>query len=206
MPQSPYSIPKRQYTTETVINNSSFITTLRRIRSLPEMREMYLELQQQHTKANHNCWAVIAGAPADSQEYGFSDDGEPNSTAGKPIFNVLHHSGVGQTGLIVTRYFGGIKLGKGGLVRAYTEAAQKGVDGATFTTFSKKSKLICTFAYDQEPIFRHFLDQHNLKKADFSYSEVVTVQLLINETSLRDIMERLQTRLAGNIALEFPAG
>lgn len=204
MPQLPYSIPKRQYTTETVINKSCFITTLRRIKSLSEMREMYLELQQQHTKANHNCWAVIAGAPADSQGYGFSDDGEPNSTAGKPIFNVLHHSGVGQTGLIVTRYFGGIKLGKGGLVRAYTESAQMGLDGATFTTFSKKSRLICTFAYDQEPVFRYFLDQHNLQEADFSYSEVVTVQLFVNEASLMEITERLQTRLASNITLQLP--
>lgn len=76
-------------------------------------------IEEKYSDARHNCWAHVAGNPGGSHVYGFSDDGEPNGTAGKPMLNVLVGSGLGEVTAVVTRYFGGIKLGTGGLVRAY---------------------------------------------------------------------------------------
>lgn len=73
--------------------------------------------------ATHNCWAYLAGPPGDTARVGSSDDGEPHGTAGRPILNVLLHSGLGEIVMVVTRWFGGTKLGTGGLVRAYQESA-----------------------------------------------------------------------------------
>ena len=129
MTHDEYDVPADEYIAEITIQKSRFISTIKRVQSLDEMRSFYEKIQKAHPKANHNCWAAVSGAPTDSGGYGCSDDGEPSGTAGKPILKVLQYSGLGQVGLIVTRYFGGIKLGTGGLVRAYTEAAQAAVEG-----------------------------------------------------------------------------
>ena len=78
----------------------------------------------EYPDARHHCWAYLLGNPHSPTSAAMSDDGEPSGTAGKPILNVLQHKGVGDITIIVTRYFGGIKLGAGGLVRAYSSAAQ----------------------------------------------------------------------------------
>ncbi|WP_200818668.1 YigZ family protein, partial [Colwellia marinimaniae] len=76
------------------------------------------DIKAQHPSARHHCWAFVAGRPSDGQQYGFSDDGEPSGTAGKPILNCLLGCNVGEMTAVVVRYYGGIKLGTGGLVRA----------------------------------------------------------------------------------------
>ena len=78
--------------------------------------------------ATHHCWAFVAGPPGSTTHVGLSDDGEPHGTAGRPILNVLLHSGVGHIVAVVTRYFGGAKLGKGGLGRAYSGSAAKAIE------------------------------------------------------------------------------
>ncbi len=80
------------------------------------------------TDATHNCWAYVAGPPGSSDRIGMSDAGEPHGTAGRPMLNVLLHGGVGDVVAVVTRYFGGTKLGTGGLVRAYAGAVQRALE------------------------------------------------------------------------------
>ncbi len=87
-------------------------------------RDFVARIKEEYPDATHNCWAFAAGAPADTARVGFSDDGEPHGTAGRPMLTVLLHSGVGELVCVVTRYFGGIKLGTGGLVRAYQGAVR----------------------------------------------------------------------------------
>ncbi len=195
MKTASYCFPDRQYSSELSVTKSRFISTLRRIQSLDEMRLFCSELKTAHPKANHNCWAVLAGSPNDSGLYGFSDDGEPKGTAGKPIFNVLQHSGKGQIGVIVTRYFGGIKLGTGGLVRAYTQAAKDVMGVATFIPFTKTITLACSFPYEEEGVFRHILDQHEILQVDFSYTEHVNARLEVAENILESLVSNLKKRL-----------
>ena len=195
MKTTSYRIPEGQYSSELSISQSKFISTLRRIQSLEEMRFFHSELKAEHPKANHNCWAVIAGSPNDSGLYGFSDDGEPKGTAGRPIFNVLQYSGKGQIGIIVTRYFGGIKLGTGGLVRAYIQAAKDVVGEATFIPFSKTITLLCRFPYEEEGTFRYIVRQHEIKQVDFSYTENVNARLEVAENIIELLVNNLKKRL-----------
>lgn len=115
-----YRVPNEILDSSEEIKKSHFLTFLAPVANKAEMREWLLTLRQQHNTARHHCWACVAGAPWDGQQYGFSDDGEPSGTAGKPLLNMLLGSGLGEVGVIVVRYYGGIKLGTGGLVRAYS--------------------------------------------------------------------------------------
>ena len=87
------------------------------------------QIRTKHADATHNCWAFVTGAPGHSGQVGFSDDGEPHGTAGRPMLQVLLHCGVGEITMVVTRWFGGVKLGTGGLVRAYQDSVRSGRPG-----------------------------------------------------------------------------
>jgi uncharacterized YigZ family protein len=125
VPATRYNVPAGETRVEQVIDRSRFITTLA-LTSTPEAaREFIARVAAQFADATHNCWAFNAGAPGDTAQVGMSDDGEPHGTAGRPMLAALLHSGVGEVAAVVTRYFGGVKLGKGGLVRAYTGGVQQ---------------------------------------------------------------------------------
>lgn len=203
-PESSYQIPAGDTSREISRKKSRFIGTLRRVRSLAEMREFYGEMQKLHPKANHNCWAAVAGAPGDAQAYGFSDDGEPNGTAGKPILNVLRYAEIGQAGLVVTRHFGGVKLGTGGLVRAYTETAQLTLEAAVLRRFSPTVKIRCTLPYEQEGEFRYILKQFKPQEETFSYAELVTAELLIDEERSAQCLEMLKGKLGHVLKIAAP--
>ena len=108
------------YRVEDTIKRSRFITTIRHSADAGSAKTFIAQIKNEFPNANHNCWAFQCGPPADTAHVGMSDDGEPHGTAGKPMLNMLLHSDVGELTCVVTRYFGGIKLGTGGLVRAYS--------------------------------------------------------------------------------------
>ena len=101
---------------------SRFITTVADVDGKAAAKRFIQSVRENFPDANHHCWAMVAGPPDDIYQQDQSDDGEPKGTAGKPMLNVLQHSELGNTAVVVTRYFGGIKLGAGGLVRAYTQS------------------------------------------------------------------------------------
>ncbi|WP_423223697.1 YigZ family protein [Candidatus Amarolinea aalborgensis] len=115
-----YPIPAHQVRAEEILLRSRFITTLAPVPTLDAARAFVAAVRAEFTDATHNCWAYVVGAPGSTAQIGMSDDGEPAGTAGKPMLNVLLGSGVGDVAAVVTRYFGGAKLGTGGLVRAYS--------------------------------------------------------------------------------------
>lgn len=121
--QSSYSVPLAEIRREHVIVNSRFIATLAPVFSIAEARTFIAHIKKEFADASHNVPAYIIGGGNTVTEY-FSDDGEPDGTAGRPALAVLRGSGLGDVALVVTRYFGGTKLGTGGLVKAYTESAQ----------------------------------------------------------------------------------
>lgn len=119
-----YAIPAAPVTTEETIKKSRFITLLFHTDSVEAARTAIRLVKAEHPSAAHHCWAFVAGAPTDSQVLGFSDDGEPTGTAGKPMLAQLQGSGVGEVTAVVVRYYGGIELGTGGLVKAYGQGVQ----------------------------------------------------------------------------------
>ena len=120
-----YLIPKSAVVFEEEIKKSRFITYLQHTEGLEQAKAFWAEIKSQNPNARHHCWAAVAGKPTDSQQLGFSDDGEPAGTAGKPMLSALQGSQVGEISAVVVRYYGGILLGTGGLVRAYGNGVQQ---------------------------------------------------------------------------------
>ncbi|WP_337012874.1 IMPACT family protein [Pantoea sp. AS142] len=112
---------------EQTIKKSRFITLLAHTQGAEEARAFVQQVKSEHPAARHHCWAWIAGAPDDSQQLGFSDDGEPSGTAGKPMLAQLMGANIGEITAVVVRYYGGIMLGTGGLVKAYGGGVQQGL-------------------------------------------------------------------------------
>jgi uncharacterized YigZ family protein len=119
-----YPVPARVHRVEEEIRRSRFITTIGPAPSPDEAAGLVSRVTAEFADATHHCWAFVAGPPGSTDRIGMSDAGEPHGTAGRPMLNALLHSGVGDVAVVVTRYFGGTKLGTGGLVRAYTGCVQ----------------------------------------------------------------------------------
>jgi Uncharacterized protein family UPF0029 len=124
-----YPVPAQQHRVEQVIDRSRFICTVARVQSSEEAQAFIKTMNAEFPDATHNCWAYVVGAPGSTDRVGMSDDGEPHGTAGRPMLTVLLHSGVGEIAAVVTRYYGGTKLGTGGLVKAYSGAVQEALAG-----------------------------------------------------------------------------
>lgn len=116
---SRYPVPSRRHRVEEVIQRSRFITTAAHARDPEAAHAFVAEMREEFPDATHNCWAFVAGPPGNTAAVGMSDDGEPHGTAGRPMLTALLHGGVGEIVVVCTRYFGGRKLGTGGLSRAY---------------------------------------------------------------------------------------
>jgi len=118
-----YAIPASRHRAEQVIDRSRFICSLASATSPDEAHAFIHEMNVEFPDASHNCWAFVLGPAGSTDRIGMTDDGEPHGTAGRPMLTVLTHSGVGDIAAVVTRYFGGTKLGTGGLVKAYSTAS-----------------------------------------------------------------------------------
>lgn len=132
-----YLIPQKIHRVEEIIKRSRFISTIAHAPCSDSAKAFIEKIKKEFPDATHNCWAFASGPPGDTAQIGMSDDGEPRGTAGRPMLNTLLHSNIGEAAIVVTRYFGGIKLGTGGLVRAYSGAVKKAVE-----TLPVKEKII----------------------------------------------------------------
>lgn len=170
-----YPIPQSQAVAEIEIKKSRFIAYAQHIESREMGMQWLSELKTQYPDARHHCWAYLLGNPSCAANAGMGDDGEPSGTAGKPILNVLQHKGVGDIMLVVVRYFGGIKLGAGGLTRAYGQAAQAVMELLpTHQQIVKRPlKIVCDFKHEQ--YLRHLADQLQSDIVQVDYAEQVSV-------------------------------
>jgi uncharacterized YigZ family protein len=123
-----WPIPAEPVSVSEEIKKSRFITLIAHTDGVEAAKGFVESVRSQHPDARHHCWAWVAGAPDDSQKLGFSDDGEPAGTAGKPMLAQLMGSGIGELTAVVVRYSGGIKLGTGGLVKAYGGGVQQALN------------------------------------------------------------------------------
>lgn len=120
-----YDIPAERFSVSEEIKKSRFITLLAHTDGVEAARAFVHQVKGEHPSARHHCWAWVVGAPSDSQQLGFSDDGEPSGTAGKPMLAQLMGNNIGEVTAVVVRYYGGIQLGTGGLVKAYGGGVQQ---------------------------------------------------------------------------------
>ncbi len=164
---------------EIEIKRSRFIGVIKKADDEACARKIINEVKKEHSQAKHNCYAYIV--TEDGQErVKYSDDGEPQGTAGLPILNVLKARGLNGVACVVTRYFGGIKLGAGGLVRAYTDAASSAVDNAKVAELVECACFSINFSYENYKKFSAFKLPEKSIIEKIEYGESVEVQLVLS--------------------------
>ncbi|WP_295906148.1 YigZ family protein [uncultured Vibrio sp.] len=181
MNDQPYLIPDSPVIYEEEIKKSVFITHLAHTPSIEAAKAFIDSIKVEHSSARHNCWGFVAGRAEDSMKWGFSDDGEPSGTAGKPILAQLSGSGVGEMSAVVTRYSGGIKLGTGGLVKAYGGGVQQALK--LLQTIEKKitTKLQLELDYAFMPIAQSLIAQYQAVELDAKYSDNIILMIEIEQ-------------------------
>jgi len=168
-----YSIPSSDKQTEITIKKSRFIATAHYVDDRLQAMTYIESARYRLPDAGHHCWAYIVGPPTSPNLMAMSDDGEPSGTAGKPILNVLQHKQIGNILVVVSRYFGGVKLGAGGLVRAYSGATQAVIDILPTSQYIPKVTMQVSVGFSQEQNLRHWLSTHQLKLTETHYGEQV---------------------------------
>ena len=133
--------PGEVFRVEQTIKRSRFIASVGHTPGVEEAKAFIEQIKAEFEDARHNCWAYCAGAAGSTDRIGASDDGEPHGTAGRPMLTAVTHSGIGEVTVVVTRYFGGILLGTGGLVKAYQSSVKMALEGVP-TRVSTKTKRI----------------------------------------------------------------
>ena len=124
-----YRVPARVHRVEETVRRSRFVTTLAHAPDAPAAHAFVQRVQDELAGATHHCWAFVAGPPGSTRSVGMSDAGEPSGTAGRPMLGVLLHAPVGEVVAVGSRWFGGTKLGTGGLVRAYAGGVKLALEG-----------------------------------------------------------------------------
>lgn len=160
----------------------------------PEAAMAFLE-QIREERATHNCWAYRIG-----QEYRFSDDGEPGGTAGKPILNAIERQSIDRVAVVVIRYYGGIKLGAGGLARAYGGCAAKCLQAASLVPMVTRSTIRLTAGFDHIGILYPIIEQFGAeKKAEIYTPDGVEIELSLDQKECRAFAEALKNASSGQI-------
>lgn len=196
-----YYKPRARAEFELEIKRSLFIAIAEPVSSIESCQAFIRAVKAEYPDARHHCTAFIAGAPNDTQVCGMSDDGEPSGTAGKPMLNILSHSGLGQIAVVIVRYFGGIKLGTGGLVKAYSQATQEvlaKLERVEVVPLHSVS-IIADYAYESD--VRHWLQQLSAQNIAVDYSDQVLIQCCLEEPET--LADKLQQVGQGQITFKY---
>lgn len=186
-----YQTLKRAVTARLEIKKSEFIAYAYPVANRDAAMFHVEQLRVKYPDARHWCWAYIIGDPDNTTSAGFDDDGEPNGTAGRPILNVLQHKSIGNVIIIVVRYFGGIKLGAGGLTRAYAGSAQAAVDEMQLQPYVPMAQVEILAAFATEAQCRYVVDSLNGSIDDVHYSKDVTLVVTLAQADIECLKERL---------------
>ncbi len=172
---------------------SLFIGHAKHITSEEEAQEFVKQKKKEYSDATHNCWAYILKGGIVAR---YSDDGEPQGTAGMPILDVIRKSGVCDAVIVVTRYFGGILLGAGGLVRAYSHGASIALDAAQIVTYEKYAELVLDCSYSDYQKYSVVLPTFNAVIDGTDFSDKVTIRFAVKETVVSVLEEKI-TEMSG---------
>jgi uncharacterized YigZ family protein len=194
-----FKVPSKSITVKQEIKGSKFITNVGRVGDKQKAKEFIEYIRRQYNNATHNCYAFVAGNPYSTTDIGFGDDGEVPGTAGKPMLSVLQHKKIGEIAVVVTRYFGGTKLGTGGLVRAYTSSVQMALDKLPLEKYQLLKTVTISFDYQYENSIRNVISTMNLSTSDEQYEQRVKVK--IPEDLYTDFINQVQNISRGQIKI-----
>lgn len=181
---------------EFVERRSRFIGYIAPVRTEEEATAFISEKKALHWDASHNVYAYIL---REGQTRRYSDDGEPQGTAGVPVLEVLQREGLVDVAAVVTRYFGGVLLGAGGLVRAYSHAAKLAVDAAERMVMSECAELSAMFSYDQYGRIERLLAKYGARTLGSDYAADVTLRVLMKANRVEAFQRDLAELTAGRV-------
>lgn len=198
---TPYLIPAEEVRREQVVVNSRFIATLAPVANPDEARNFIARIRGEHPDATHNVPAYIIGGGNSFADY-CSDDGEPSGTAGRPALAVLRGSGLGEVAVVVTRYFGGTLLGKGGLVRAYTTSTQMAVNAVRRARRQQVHVAMLAAPYNLLERIRRLVNKYQGDILDESFAAEVTMTIRYPVEHAQQFQADLSELSAGRLQAE----
>lgn len=175
-----YPIPAESIEIELEIKKSRFIARAGYVSTRAQAMQLLDSMKACYPDARHHCWAYQMGSPHSPHSAAMNDDGEPSGTAGKPILNVIQHKGIGDLMVVVSRYFGGVKLGAGGLVRAYSAAAEQAVSAMPIKPYEARIGVLIRCDFANEQLIRQWLSEHEgvVEHVEYANQVGLTVSLL----------------------------
>lgn len=176
------------------IKKSQFIACVQPVQDRASAQKLVADLRAAHPNAAHVCWALLAGGQSAAV-----DDGEPSGTAGRPMLDVLRHQHLDGVLATVVRYYGGIKLGAGGLVRAYTDGVAQALKNAEKQPLIKKQALTCTVPYELEGRVRRELEKANAELVSVEHTALVTFVFLVAALETAAVIARLNEEGQGRL-------
>ncbi|KRL20482.1 YigZ family protein [Lentilactobacillus kisonensis] len=176
------------------IKKSRFICNMQRIETEEQAKQLIQTISKANEKANHNCFAYMLGDTDQIQRE--SDNGEPSGTAGVPILEVLKKNELHNVIAVVTRYFGGIKLGAGGLIRAYSNATSTTIDTLGIVNLVTKKELFLTIDYNQFDKLKYFLSSNNVPIETVGYTDKIKVTIAVEESGIPKFIQAIKDLLS----------
>ncbi|RUO69646.1 YigZ family protein [Idiomarina ramblicola] len=202
MPDQDYDIPASEAEVEIEVKNSRFIACLAHTSNAEDAATFLAAVRKRWPKASHYCSASLFSAPNNSQNMAYSDDGEPSGTAGRPMLMALQNSGVGEVTVIVVRYFGGVKLGTGGLQRAYTDTTVAGLAELKTELRVFKQAFQLNFAYTDQGEVEPLLIEAGAEVESADYEESVRLKVLLRPLEVEALQKKLQAATRGRVQLK----
>jgi len=181
------------------IKKSRFICHAKRVYSEEEARDFITAIKKEHYKATHNCSAFIIGERSEIKRT--SDDGEPSGTAGVPMLGVLENHNLTNVCMVVTRYFGGIKLGAGGLIRAYAGSVALTVKEIGIIEIKEQAGIAIQMSYAQYQEYSNFLKKHDLMELDTNFTDQVDTMIYVDKEEKENIKASLVEFFNGKVTL-----
>ena len=181
------------------IKKSRFICHVKRVCSEEEARAFITAIKKEHYKATHNCSAFIIGERSEIKRT--SDDGEPSGTAGVPMLGVLENHNLTNVCVVVTRYFGGIKLGAGGLIRAYAGSVAFAVKEIGIVEIKEQTGIQIQMSYAQYQEYGNFLKEHNLMELETNFTDQVDTIIFVDKEVKEDTKSALIEFFNGKVIL-----
>jgi uncharacterized YigZ family protein len=197
-----YLIPAACQRVEETINRSRFITTLGYAPSVAAARQFIDDVSSEFAGASHNCWAYVVGPPGSTGQAGMSDAGEPHGVAGRPMLTVLLHSGLGDVCAVVTRYFGGTLLGKGGLVKAYSGGVQLALQSLPTIEYAPKTEIRVLIEYAAVTPFLRLLPNHEAEVLEQEFATDVSYRLKLPSEQLAPFTHAFHELTNGQALIE----
>lgn len=187
-------VPKSFATDTLIVKKSRFIAWADRVDCRDDFKKLLALAVEQYPDARHHCWAYTT---FNGRDEGCHDDGEPKGTAGRPMLNVLQHSNMTNVGVVVIRYFGGTKLGTGGLARAYGEATKMALEALVTEEFSMMVTLSLLIDFSGEQLLRHLVSGYNGSIDATYHSNGLEVKVCVSESDCAALIDELSNAFPG---------